>query len=149
MTTEKVKEVMTRFPFTASPKTTVSEALATMDKYEIRHMPVTDNSKVIGILSEREIRRFESFMDIETVMVRDVMVSNPYTVTHSTPLKEVVQTMENKKIGSAVVTSNTGDVMGIFTTTDALRMLADFLDNPDEAKISYPIRAIESYIGLA
>ena len=148
MVPEKIKAVMTRYPFTVSPQSTIREALQTMDRYDIRHIPVTESEKVIGVLSEREIRRFESVMDADKVAARDVMVSNPYFVTHGTPLVEVVKVMQSKKIGSAVITKNNGEILGIFTTTDALRILAELLEAEDKKSEVMKMRSIENYLSM-
>jgi acetoin utilization protein AcuB len=64
--------------------------------------------------------------DTKTTMVEEVMTTSVYAVAPETLLAEVVATMSEKKYGSAVVMQN-GKVVGIFTTVDACRALAELL----------------------
>ena len=121
---ETVSDCMTPCPVTLPPSATIDKVIEKMEQNNIRHIPVAADGKVIGILSEREIKRYEPFMDSDSVFVSDVMVKNPYQVNKKTPLVDVVKTMAEKKMGSVIVTGNGGNIVGIFTTTDALVQLA-------------------------
>jgi CBS domain-containing protein len=60
--------------------------------------------------------------------VEDVMTSDPQTARRSTPVLDVVRTMMDQKIGSVLVVDDNRDILGLFTTADALRVLEDLLD---------------------
>ena len=63
------------------------------------------------------------------VRVEEAMVQNVFTAAPDEPVAEIVQTMVQRKLGSAVVME--GDrVIGVFTTIDALRALAELLARP-------------------
>ncbi len=70
----------------------------------------------------------ESLKDVDPrkVLVSEAMTQDPYVVSPDAALDEVVSTMGESKIGSAVVTQN-GKVVGIFTTVDACRAFSDLL----------------------
>jgi acetoin utilization protein AcuB len=55
------------------------------------------------------------------------MIDDPYQVAPETPINEVANTMAKERLGSAVVVKN-GRVVGIFTTVDACRCLAEVLE---------------------
>ena len=73
-----------------------------------------------------DLRMLEHFEGADAVTAGDVMAKNPYTVESGTSLEEVVFAMSRQKIGSAVICSR-GDVVGIFTSTDALNALVEIL----------------------
>lgn len=70
----------------------------------------------------------ESLRDVDPdrVLVEEAMSTLVYTVAPEAPIDEVVREMSQHKYGSAVVVDN-GKVVGVFTTVDALRILADVL----------------------
>ena len=100
-----------------------------MKKHEIRHLPVLHGGVLVGMLSERDLALIESLRDIDpkTLSVEEAMSSEVYSVSPNTPLDEVVTTMAERKLGSAVVMER-GQVVGIFTTVDACRTLASLLN---------------------
>ena len=119
---------MTPSPHTIARNQSVSVAHRLMRDHGIRHLPVLDGNQVVGILSERDILLCESFPGVNPtdLRVEEAMAPGPYTVTPEAPLAEVVATLLDRGIGSAIVLE--GDkVTGVFTTVDALRALGDLL----------------------
>jgi acetoin utilization protein AcuB len=105
----------------------LSKAVELMNKYTIRHLPVLENGKVIGMLSDRDVKLASGIADdVDDLLVIDVCHQHPYIVAPETPLSQVASTMADKHYGSAMVVSN-GKLVGIFTATDACRVLADTL----------------------
>jgi acetoin utilization protein AcuB len=99
-----------------------------MKKHKIRHLPVLDNGALVGVLSERDVQMISSVSELDPscILVEDAMTQVPWTVEPKTPVQEVASTMATKKLGSAVVVEN-DKVVGVFTTTDGMRCLADLL----------------------
>ncbi|MEZ4287293.1 MAG: CBS domain-containing protein [Polyangiales bacterium] len=81
--------------------------------------------QLVGIVSDRDLELVAGLNDVnpDTTSVRKAMTQVPYDVSPSTPLSQVVTTMVIHKYGSAIVTEH-GHVVGIFTTHDALKLLA-------------------------
>jgi CBS domain-containing protein len=128
MGTERVVENhMTEFPRVATKSMTAHSALRLMDKYKIRHLPVVEGKRIIGVVSERDLIRKEPFLDSMNLVVSDVMVANPYVAQVGTPLVEITQMMASHKYGCTVIVDSFHNVTGIFTTTDALKLLTDVL----------------------
>jgi acetoin utilization protein AcuB len=124
-----IGEHMVRFPNTVESKLTVREAFYLMEEWRIRHLPIVDEGKLVGIVSERDLRQY--FRTSGETNLFDIMTKTPYCVRIGTPLESVVEAMERRKIGSAIVVSANNEVLGIFTTTDALRILKRRLhENP-------------------
>lgn len=123
-----VREHMTESPHTIGKDQTLGRASAMMRQYGIRHLPVLEGGKLLGILSNRDVYLVESFDDVdpEEVTVEEAMTPEPYAVSPDTPLRDVVETMIEHKYGAAVVMRGS-TVVGIFTTIDALRALRDRL----------------------
>jgi acetoin utilization protein AcuB len=123
-----IQKYMTTTPHSIGSEQTIAKAAATMSLHQIRHLPVLHGGQLLGILTDRDIKLIESFRDVDgtKVTVEEAMTERPYTVSPETPLDQVVQTMAEKKYGSAVVVQNQ-KVVGIFTTVDACQALADLL----------------------
>jgi len=119
---------MTRSPVVVDRTTTMAHALRIMDEQGFRHLPVVAGGKLVGVVSERELKIVENMQGIDSGMciVGDFLLGPPYTVAPGAPLAEVVRTMADHKYGSAVVVED-GAVVGVFTTTDALKALAAVL----------------------
>ena len=123
-----IKKYMTKSPHTIGADQTLEFASEKMGKHRIRHLPVLKGGKLLGIISDRDIRLVEALESVDPsfLIVQDVMVTDVYAVTPDTPLKTVASKMASKKYGSAVVMEK-DKVVGIFTTIDALKALADQL----------------------
>ncbi len=115
---------MTGKPLRIDETASLSMALSIMKKNSIRHLPVVRKSKLVGVISNRDIADILSkgVIDPEKILAKDAMTSNPYTVTANTPLFDVTAVMTAKKYGSVIVMDGEA-VVGIFTTIDALRAL--------------------------
>ena len=123
-----IQHHMTAAPHSVGSEQTIAKAASMMSEYHIRHLPVLHGGRLLGILTDRDIKLIESFRDVDAtkVTVAEAMTEQPYTVNPDTPLDEVVQTMASKKYGSAVIVQN-HKVVGIFTTVDACSTLAELL----------------------
>lgn len=124
-----IQKYMTTTPHSIGSEQTIAKASAMMSLHQIRHLPVLHGGQLLGILTDRDIKLIESFADVDVtkVSVQEAMTEGPYTVSPETPLDEVVQTMAEKKYGSAVIVQN-HKVVGIFTTVDACQALAELLN---------------------
>lgn len=122
-----VGEFMTAHVQVIGMESALAEARALMAKHGIRHLPVMDGRHVVGLLSERDLSKLEGFpmLRMSSVTVPDAMSTLPYVVEPDTPLVDVLRNMLEQRLGSAVVTDQSGAVVGIFTVTDALELLID------------------------
>ena len=92
-----------------------------------RHLPIVEGTKPIGIISDRDISLLDSLEDINDLSVQEVMVSNPYCARLGTSISEVAFEMSSRKIGSALILTNDGDLDGIFTSIDGLNALIEIV----------------------
>jgi acetoin utilization protein AcuB len=123
-----IADRMTRTPHLIGAEQSMKSAHDLMRTHEIRHLPVLHGGKLIGLLSIRDLHLVETLPDVdpERVRVEEAMTQDVYAVEPKTPLKQVVTEMAARKLGSAVVVEGT-KVVGVFTTIDALDLLAERL----------------------
>jgi acetoin utilization protein AcuB len=123
-----IQRYMSTTPHTVGPQQAIAVARELMSKHEVRHLPVLDGAKPVGLVSARDIAVVEGLAgsDPRAMKVEDVMTQVPYLVGPDAPLDEVCREMARHKYGSALVVQNQKCV-GIFTTVDACRALADLL----------------------
>lgn len=124
---------MTRAVITVAPSESCQKALLTMHSAGVNHLPVVDNERLVGILTERDIhrrapeqrRRADAGSKkrlLAVVNVGGVMTYAPATVSPSAPLREAIGLMLERRIGCLPVVRQ-GRVVGIFTTRDAIGVL--------------------------
>ncbi len=122
--------VMTPFPHHISADATLTEAVSMMNQHNIRHLPVLDSGDIVGILSERDIERAKipghRLRDEVELRVGDLCTQRPYFVDIADPLDRVLDTLVEKRIGSALVLKE-GELAGVFTAADACGLLARLL----------------------
>jgi acetoin utilization protein AcuB len=117
---------MTPFPHFVESGESLLVARTLMVRHEVRHLPVKDGDKLVGVLTDRDLKRaLDPDLGLppkDELFVRDVFVPDAYTVDTSEPLDRVLEEMANRHMGSVLVTTH-GRLAGIFTTTDACRLL--------------------------
>jgi acetoin utilization protein AcuB len=123
---EPIQRFMSPAPMSVQPEAKLAEAARLMEDNDIRHLPVVQNGKVVGVVSERDLAIAESLVpnEWEDFPVAEAMTPDPHTVSPETLVSEVAHVMAEHKHGSVLVVDRAGKLLGIFTTTDALRVLA-------------------------
>jgi len=132
-----VKNYMTRNPVTISPEDNHPQAVNIMRKRKIRHLPVTDNGKLVGIVVEKDLLSnqpspattlsiYEIYALLETLHVRQFMSRPVITVEGDCPIEEAACIMVDSKISCLPVMA--GDALvGIITETDIFKVLVEAL----------------------
>ena len=123
-----IREYMTPSPHTVEADQPLTVAHQLMRAHDIRHLPVMERGELVGIVTSRDLHVLEGFKEVDrlTTPVRIAMTRFPFTVAADAPLEDVAHEMATHKHGSAIVVES-GHVLGIFTTVDALRALAESL----------------------
>lgn len=125
---------MTREVVTATPATTLADGLAVMHERRIRHLPVVEDGKVVGIVSDRDLRGAappEGAMAPEARLrflqerrIGEIMKPDVVSVDAATPVEEAARLMGTRRIGCLPVLE--GDTLaGILTASDLLRGFVD------------------------
>lgn len=125
-----IKTVMTPFPYSVDEGATVDVALEFMREHQIRHLPVTNDGRLAGMISDRDIKLMLgpdfAYPKGDELRVRDAMVRDAYIVDLETRLDQVLEHMADQQLGSAIVTRK-GRLAGVFTVTDACQAFAEHL----------------------
>ena len=124
-----VAQFMTRTPCTIGVDQPLSLAHRVMRENNLRHLPVLDQGRLVGLVSERDLANIEASrrLDADKAAVEKAMTADPYCVAPNTSLVEVARQMATHRYGAAIVVDGV-DVVGIFTSVDALFALAHVLD---------------------
>jgi CBS domain-containing protein len=130
-----VRDVMAQNPLTLDRNETLDLAESIMNLGRIRHMPVVDDGRVIGILSQRDLFRSALLTAlgfgrktttalIKTIKIKEVMTEDVITIAPETTIKDAARTMIDKKIGCLPVVENE-KLIGLLTETDMLRYVVE------------------------
>ena len=124
--TKPIAQFMSAAPVCVQLDADLSAAIQMLEQHDIRHLPVLDGTKLVGVVSERDLAVAESLVpdDWERFPVAEAMTPEPYTVSADTPLCDVARAMADHKYGCALVIDPSGKLVGLFSTVDALRVLA-------------------------
>ncbi|MGD8858448.1 MAG: CBS domain-containing protein [Myxococcales bacterium] len=116
-------------PHTISMDRTLESAAHRMDELGVRHLPVVDGDRLVGVISERDIALVDAVdrTELKDLTVEQAMTGVPYCVSLDTPIADVARHMASRKLGSAVVVEGSR-ILGVFTTTNALEALSRALD---------------------
>ena len=123
-----ISQFMTASVHTIGRDQSLARAHQVMNEHRIRHLPVLDGGKLVGLLSQRDLYFVESLDPTrpERIRVDEAMTQDVSAAAPDTPLAEVVRTMVKKKHGCTVVTKGSSAV-GLFSAIDALEALLTFL----------------------
>lgn len=126
---------MSRQPWTIERGATLSAAHAVMRSHAIRHLPVMDAGKLVGIVSERDLHLIETLPDADPdeVTVGEAMTEAVYVAAPDDEVADVVDRMAANKLGSVIV-MHERRVEGIFTSIDALHVLSYVLRRVVDAR---------------
>lgn len=132
-----VEALMTREVRTLKEDDALRDAIALMQRHRIRHIPVTEDDRIVGIVTDRDLKRATPSLlsginqeKYDKVLVEtrvgQVMTRNPYTVTPSMPLKDAAKIFVDRKFGALPVVEE-GRLVGIITGIDMLRAFYETL----------------------
>lgn len=123
----RIEKYMTPTPHTIGKDQPLTVAHHKMREHHVRHLPVLDGGALVGVLTERDVSLVTSMKNLDTAVmtVEDAMTPVVYTARPDTPLDEVAKEMAEHRYGSAVIASRDNKVVGVFTTVDACRALAE------------------------
>ena len=120
-----VGALMTPQPVTIGRKESLETAHRIMRDHRIRHLPVLERGELVGVVTQRDLYFLETIrgVDLEADIVEDAMTTDTYAVAPDAPIASVAKHMARHRFGCAVVVER-DKVAGIFTVTDALRLIS-------------------------
>ena len=130
----RVRELMTAKPITVNPETPMLQARQRMAEERIRHLVVVDGARVVGIVTDRDIRLnlpspatslsvWELNYLLAQLTVGGVMSATVIVVDPERPVAEAARIMMDHKIGALPVVEE-GRLVGIITESDFVRAMA-------------------------
>ncbi len=128
MKDQVISQHMVHFPICGTPEMSLTDGATIMKHNNIRHLPILADDNLVGIISDRDLKPAMALEQSPLLSLGDVMKKDVYVVTQDTYLSEVALQMAEGKLGSAVIVDSHNRVLGIFTTTDALYLLASELE---------------------
>jgi acetoin utilization protein AcuB len=127
-----VSRYMTPTPVTIDEDRSLFEAKELMHLHKVRHLPVLHEGKLGGLLTHRDVAVAESLEGLAPteIPVRRVMTSVLFTCGPNAHVEAVAREMAEHHYGSALVVDpdHPTRIIGVFTTTDALRALAEMVE---------------------
>ena len=129
-----VNDLMTVIPLTVTPNTTLRNIIGIMKSEGCRQLPVLDKGKLIGIISDRDVRlvmnspvvlhgRWQDEELLDKITAEGCMTPNPITVTPDTPAYRAAEMLQTYKFGALPVVEE-GTLVGIISVTDFMGYLA-------------------------
>lgn len=132
---EPVSTIMTKDVISVSEKGSLDEVVSIFKNKSIRHLPVKEGNKVVGIISRTDINRltFGALFDnqegidaavLDMLNIPQVMSDKPRTVTSDTTIREVAEIFSEAEYHSLPVVDN-DELRGIVTTTDVIKYMLE------------------------
>ena len=129
----RVRDSMTREVITLGPEASASEAWSLCREHRIRHIPVVQDGRLAGMVSDRDLRDVSpSSRDnrdaatLQWVRVGDMMTRSPITISPFDTIDHAAREMYARKIGCLPVVDD-GELVGIVTSSDMMRALMDLV----------------------
>ncbi|MFW6377774.1 MAG: CBS domain-containing protein [Bacillota bacterium] len=143
------KDIMTKEVITVDPETSVEEAAELMSQYNVSGLPVLDNGKLVGIVTEKDLivkdkklhfpeyinliggiiylesyKKFqEEFKKYIAVKVKDLMTKNLETISPDTPESEIAEIMSKEEVNRVPVLAG-DELVGIVTRGDLIKNMS-------------------------
>jgi CBS domain-containing protein len=128
-----VSEIMSAEPFAVGAGESIGSVMKKLAEADVRHLPVVQEGALVGIVSDRDLRRFapSALLELEQAgeiqrrlaePVSTVMSSDLVTVDPETEIADVIDIMLEQKVGAVPVVEVDGDrLLGIVSYMDVLR----------------------------
>lgn len=141
----KASTSMTRQVTVVGPAFPLRAAWHLMSTQRIRHLPVVQGGRLVGILSDRDLLLRASLdgegqMTVPRDPVAIAMTPAPITCSKETSVGRLVQLMVERRIDSIPVVDEGHRLLGLVTSTDLLLLLADYEDG---AVLPFDFRVVE------
>lgn len=137
----KVRDVMTPDPIAIRSDRTIREALETLEKHHIRHLPILEDGRLSGILSDRSVAPWrqtlfdaESWHDVDLeallmqTRVADIVERRVVSIEPDAPVSAAIDALLDHNIGAVPVVDDRDELVGIVSYVDLLRAMRALVD---------------------
>jgi acetoin utilization protein AcuB len=122
----QVKKLMAKKLVTIPPGTSILKAMEVMRKHSIRHLPVVDEEKFIGFLTEGDLRQASLLSMVDKISIEDVMIRNPVSISPEASVEDAARLIFKHKIGGLPVIQD-HKLVGILTIVDILKAFVEMM----------------------
>jgi acetoin utilization protein AcuB len=123
----KVSEWMTKDVISITKDRSIQECVNLMKRHSIRHLPVVEDGKLVGLVTEGDLRQIFLASLIEDLTIKDVMISDPITVSPDTEIEDAAKVIFYNKIGGLPVVDEEDRLLGIITAADILAAFIEIM----------------------
>ena len=123
----KVGNWMEKKLITIDMETTIQDAVSLMKKHSIRHLPVLEGKRLVGLVTDGDMRQIFVASLIEELAIDDVMIKDPITVTVDTEIEEAAKIIYYNKIGALPVIDDGNEILGIITVADIMAAFIELM----------------------
>jgi acetoin utilization protein AcuB len=123
----KVAEWMVKNPIVVTLDQRVQDCVDLMREHSIRHLPVVENQRLIGLVTESDLREVFLASLVEDLTVEGVMITEPLTVTPDTEIEDAAKLIYYHKIGGLPVVDEYSQVVGILTVADLVEAFIELM----------------------
>lgn len=134
-----VSELMTPHPITIAHNQTVGKAMELMARHDIRRLPVTKDGKLVGIISDRDLRQMGGRPSLKLhktdqddaylqLPVEEAMTLNVITIREHQTVQDAITSMVKNKISGLPVVDREGTLVGILSEQDVLKYCLSILE---------------------
>ena len=128
---------MTKDVISVDVNDSMQDAARLIRKHKIKRLPVMENGKLVGIVTDRDLKRasasdvttleiHELLFLISEIKISDIMTKDPITIPLDYTIDEAAQILLEHKLSGAPVVDDEGQVAGVITQTDIFRVLVLF-----------------------
>ena len=128
---------MTKDVISVDVNDSMQDAARLIRKHKIKRLPVMENGKLVGIITDRDLKRasasdvttleiHELLFLISEIKIGDIMTKDPITIPLDYTIDEAAQILLEHKLSGAPVVDDEGQVAGVITQTDIFRVLVLF-----------------------
>lgn len=121
-----IKSLMTPFPYSVDGAEPLGRAREMMIEHGIRHLPVKSGKRLVGVVSDRDLELAAGAAGAEGEPAVGAVAVEAFVVDLSARTDRVLRAMADRHLGAALIVKDER-LAGIFTVTDACRILADVL----------------------
>ena len=123
----KVAEWMVKDPIVVTLDQRVQDCVDLMREHSMRHLPVVENQRLIGLVTESDLREVFLASLVEDLTIQGVMITEPLTVTPDTEIEDAAKLIYYRKIGGLPVVDDYGQVVGILTVADLVEAFIELM----------------------
>jgi acetoin utilization protein AcuB len=138
-----VKDLMIPNPITIVHDQTVERAMELMDRYKVRRLPVTKAGKLVGIVSDRDVRKLQGRPSIKlpksdldeayrNLPVEEIMTPTVLTIREFDTLQTAIMSLLKNRISGLPVVDQQGALVGMLSETDILKHYLSFLEQEED-----------------